>query len=42
MDKFVEGVDVKKKGTTWIITEQALVRNFGVDKLEKYKAIMKV
>ena len=35
--KLVEGVDVKKMGTTWIITEQALVRNFGVDKLLEYK-----
>ena len=26
--KLVEGVDVKKMGTTWIITEQALIRNF--------------
>ena len=33
----LRGVDVKKMGTTWIITEQALVRNFGVDKLLEYK-----
>ena len=36
--KLVEGVDVKKMGTTWIITEQALVRNFGSEKLEKFKS----
>ena len=35
--KLVEGVDVKKMGTTWIITEQALVRNFGVEKLLDYR-----
>lgn len=35
--KFVIGEDVKKMGATWIITEQALVRNFGVDKLLEYK-----
>ena len=35
--KFVIGKDVKKMGATWIITEQALVSNFGVEQLEKYK-----
>lgn len=36
-NKLVESVDVKKRGTTWIITEQALVRNFGLEKLVQYK-----
>ena len=36
--KFVIGEDVKKMGATWIITEQALVRNFGSEKLEKFKS----
>ena len=35
--KFVIGEDVKKMGATWIITEQALVSNFGIEKLKKYK-----
>ncbi len=35
--KFVDGVDVKKMGATWIITEQALVGAFGVEKLVDYK-----
>ena len=34
---FRKQVARKKMGTTWIITEQALVRNFGVDKLFEYK-----
>lgn len=37
--KFVVGEDVKKMGATWIITEKALVDSFGVEKLEKYKAM---
>ena len=37
--KFVIGEDVKKMGATWIITEQALIRNFGVEKLEKYNEV---
>ena len=35
--KFVIGKDVKKMGATWIITEQALVSNFGGEKWEEYK-----
>ena len=35
--KFVIGEDVKKMGATWIITEQALVNSFGVEKLKNYK-----
>ena len=35
--KFVIGEDVKKMGATWIITEQALVSNFGVAKLKEHK-----
>ena len=35
--KFVVGEDVKKMGATWIITEQALVNSFGVEKLKNYK-----
>ncbi len=35
--KFVIGKDVKKMGATWIITEQALVNSFGVEKLKNYK-----
>lgn len=34
--KLVVGVDVKKMGRTWIITEQAMVKNFGVLKFEEY------
>lgn len=34
--KLVVGVDVKKMGRTWIITEQAMVKNFGDLKLEEY------
>ena len=36
-DKFVIGEDVKKMGRTWIITEQAMVKNFGTLKFEDYK-----
>lgn len=36
-DKFVIGEDIKKIGTTWIITEQAMVKNFGTLKFEEYK-----
>ena len=35
--KFVIGEDVKKMGATWIITEQALVRDFGLNKILAYK-----
>ena len=35
--KFVIGEDVKKLGTTWIITEQAMVRIFGTRKFEEYQ-----
>ena len=35
--KFIVGEDVKKMGATWIITEQALVNSFGVEKLKNYK-----
>lgn len=34
--KFVIGVDVKKMGRTWIITEQAMVKNFGALKFEEH------
>lgn len=34
--KLVVGVDVKKMGRTWIITEQAMVKNFGALKFEEY------
>lgn len=37
--KFIIGEDVKKMGATWIITEKALVSNFGVEKLNRYKSI---
>ena len=36
-DKFVIDEDVKKMGRTWIITEQAMVKNFGTLKFEDYK-----
>ena len=36
-NKFVIGEDVKKMGRTWIITEQAMIRNFGNLKFEEYK-----
>ena len=36
-DKFVIGEDVKKMGRTWIITEQAMIKNFGTLKFEEYK-----
>ena len=36
-EKFVIGEDIKKLGTTWIITEQAMVKNFGTLKFEEYK-----
>lgn len=36
-DKFVVGVDVKKMGRTWIITEQAMIKTFGTLKFEDYK-----
>ncbi|MGL5725207.1 hypothetical protein [Cetobacterium sp.] len=36
-DKFVIDEDIKKIGTTWIITEQAMVKNFGTLKFEEYK-----
>lgn len=35
--KFVIDEDIKKIGTTWIITEQAMVKNFGSLKFEEYK-----
>lgn len=36
-DKFVIGEDVKKMGKTWIMTEQAMIKNFGTLKFEEYK-----
>jgi hypothetical protein len=36
-EKFVINEDIKKIGTTWIITEQAMVKNFGILKFEEYK-----
>ena len=36
-NKFIIGEDVKKMGRTWIITEQAMIRNFGNLKFEEYK-----
>lgn len=35
--KFVIDEEIKKIGTTWIITEQAMVKNFGSLKFEEYK-----
>ncbi len=35
--KFVIDEDIKKIGTTWIITEQAMIKNFGILKFEEYK-----
>lgn len=37
-DKFVIDEDIKKMGRTWIITEQAMVKNFGTLKFEEYKS----
>lgn len=37
-DKFIIGEDVKKMGKTWLITEQAMVKNFGTLKFEDYKS----
>ena len=34
--KFIVGVDVKKMGRTWIITEKAMVKNFGALKFEEH------
>ncbi|MTM09300.1 GNAT family N-acetyltransferase, partial [Turicibacter sanguinis] len=34
--KLVVGVDVKKMGRIWIITEQAMVKNFGALKFEEF------
>lgn len=36
-DKYVIGVDVKKMGRTWIITEQAMLKTFGDLKFKEYK-----
>lgn len=36
-DKFVVGKDVKKFGKTWIITEQAMIKYFGLEKFESFK-----
>lgn len=36
-DKFVIGEEVKKMGRTWIITEQAMIKNFGTLKFDEYK-----
>lgn len=36
-NKFIIGKDIKKMGRTWIITEQAMVKNFGTLKFEEYK-----
>ena len=36
-DKFVVGKDVKKFGKTWLITEQAMVKYFGFEKLNSFK-----
>ena len=36
-DKFVIDEDIKKMRRTWIITEQAMVKNFGTLKFEEYK-----
>lgn len=35
--KFVIDEDIKKLGTTWIITEQAMIKNFGTRKFEEYQ-----
>lgn len=36
-NKFIIGKEIKKMGRTWIITEQAMVKNFGTLKFEEYK-----
>lgn len=36
-DKFVVGKDVKKFGKTWLITEQAMIKYFGLEKFESFK-----
>lgn len=40
-DKFIIGEDVKKMGGTWIITEQAMIKNFGSLKFKEYKDKLK-
>lgn len=35
-DKFVVGKDVKKFGKTWLITEQAMIKYFGLEKFEYF------
>ncbi len=37
-EKFVIGCDIKKFGRTWVITEQAMVKNFGSLRFDDYKA----
>jgi hypothetical protein len=36
-EKLIEGRDIKKFGKTWVITEQSMVKNFGILKFEDYK-----
>lgn len=36
-EKFVIDEDIKKIGTTWIMTEQSMIKNFGILKFEEYK-----
>lgn len=34
--ELIDGVDVKKFGGTWLITQQSLIKHFGKNKLKKY------
>lgn len=36
-EKFVIDEDIKKIGTTWIMTEQSMIKSFGILKFEEYK-----
>ncbi|WP_373600262.1 helix-turn-helix domain-containing protein [Paraclostridium bifermentans] len=36
-NKFVNEVEVKKFGKTWLITEQAMIKYFGSEKFDLYK-----
>lgn len=34
--KLIDNVEVKKFGKTWLITEQAMIKHFGVDEFNLY------
>lgn len=36
-NKLIDGVEVKKFGKTWLITEQAMIKHFGKEKFEMEK-----